>query len=433
MKLNNKGFTLVEMIVVTALFIVIIVITGDAFNTVLTQSSKLYKSEESNIEGIIGLEMFRHDLEQGGFGLPYSYDAVTPISYMEAGYAPANLYNDASTPSKVPRAFVAGVILGAVADPNSYAGVSYNVLANTDYLAIKATSVGANNASQKWTYLTYSSSGKPPKVWPGGNLKHLVDNIIMLRRTYKDTGYDNQLVYATNKNPQDVYWQTYNSSGFVAAYSPALPTDIFYLYGINSTNDVGMPFNRVDYFVAKPSDTTRIPATCSSDAGILYRAGVNHKSTTPGGTLDYMPILDCVADMQVVFGWSLADTGGTVLVDALNSTANNTVLGSGLVDTWSNANGSQVSSSVAATVSQVQTAMADPGHVRTKLKVVKVYILAQNGRKDLSYTSPGSILIGDPGEATLTKPGGFPVTAAMRNYRWKVYRLVIKPKNLISN
>jgi len=56
---SRKGFTLVEMIVVMAVFVVVIMITADSFKTILTQMTKITKSEESNIEGVVGLEMFR--------------------------------------------------------------------------------------------------------------------------------------------------------------------------------------------------------------------------------------------------------------------------------------------------------------------------------------------------------------------------------------
>jgi hypothetical protein len=256
----------------------------------------------------------------------------------------------------------------------------------------------------------------------------------MLRRTFADTGYNNQLVYDdSNSTSRSIYWVGFAPSGYVTTYSPALPNEIFYLYGINSGGDVGMPFNRVDYFVARPSNTTQIPSTCAQDTtrvGILYRATVNHDSSR-GGKLTYSPILDCVADMQVVLGWNLTDGSGAVLIDTANPSANNATPGSGQIDTWSNADGSVASGS--ATAAQVQAAMTDPGHVRTKLKLVKVYILAQNGRKDPSYTSPSPITIGDPGEASLTRASGYTLTPNMLNYRWKVYRLVIRPKNLISN
>ena len=66
---RNSGYTLIELLIVMVIFIVVIIISSSAFNTALTQTKKVSKSEESNIEGVIGLEMFRHDLEQAGFGL----------------------------------------------------------------------------------------------------------------------------------------------------------------------------------------------------------------------------------------------------------------------------------------------------------------------------------------------------------------------------
>lgn len=422
---NNSGFTLVEMIIVTAIFMVVIMITGDAFKTILSQNAKLYKNEESNIEGMVGLEMFRHDLEQGGFGLPYSYQ-TQGITYTEAGYAPANGLNDA--PNGVPRAYVAIDNQPASSDSSNTNGGTYGVLAGTDYLAIKATSVGGNDASQKWTYLTYSSTGKAANTWPSGNFQS-GDKIIMLRRTFQNSSYSNQLAYDTTT--PSIYWVGFSKSGYVPAFSPVLPAEVFYVYGITSGSDVGMPFNRVDYFVATPSGSnSQVPASCapSGNVGILYRASVNHKSTSPGGKLTYVPILDCVADMQVVFGWNLADASGNIVTDP-------TLTGSGQIDTWSNSDGSVTSGSIALPSSTYvhDTILANPDHIRTKLKIVKVYILAQNGRKDPNYTSPATINIGDPGEVSLTRPGGYLLTPSMLNYRWKVYRLVIKPKNLISN
>jgi len=434
MKLNNRGFTLVEMIVVTAIFVVIIMITGDAFKTILNQTMKLYKSEESNIEGVIGLEMFRHDLEQAGFGLPDSFQSA--ITYLEAGNEPASLLNDAGTTpqnisTQIPRPFVTLDSASGLSDSTSESGTTYNVIAGTDYLSIKATSVGLTPAAQKWTYMSYTSAGnaKPPQAWSGANLNN-GDQVIVLRRTFQTGGgVSNQLVSSSS------YYTTYHPAGLDAAFTPAVPGDTYYAYGVldNPSTALRMPFNRVDYLVAKPSDGTKFPKTCAPNTGILYKAVVDHGSNS--GTLIYTPILDCVADMQVVLGWDLADASGNVVTDA-------TITGDGLIDTWTNADGNNYIGSVdlaAKTGSATyvhDTILTDPGHIKTKLKIIKIYILAQNGRLDPAYTSPSSILIGDPGEKTITKPttnGNYNLTANMLNYRWKLYRLVIKPKNLISN
>ena len=65
-KKYSRGFTLIEVIIVMVLFTVIIALAAQTFKNVTTLSVKHSKSEESNIEGIIGLEVLRHDLEQMG-------------------------------------------------------------------------------------------------------------------------------------------------------------------------------------------------------------------------------------------------------------------------------------------------------------------------------------------------------------------------------
>ena len=437
---NNRGFTLVEMIVVTAIFVVIIMITGDAFKTILTQTMKLYKSEESNIEGVVGLEMFRHDLEQAGFGLPDSFQSS--ITYTEAANAPASSLNDANVNTQIPRPFVTINGASGLVDNSSESGNTYTIIDGTDYLAIKATSLGLTPAAQKVTYVGYTSNSstvqsKPPQSWSVAN-QNDGDLVIVLRRTFQTGGgVTSQLVTSASGD----YYTTYRSAGFLStnsAFAPVLPGEVNYIYGIldkqsstQPSSTLRMPFNRVDYFVAHPSKSELFPnKTCAPNTGILYKAVLDHSN----GNLIYTPILDCVADMQVVLGWDLVDASGTAVTD-------DTLTGDGLIDTWTNADGTKVSSSsssVTDTYISDNNILTDPGHIKTKLKVIKVYIMAQNGRKDPGYTSPNPVDIVDPasGEKSLTRPSGYTLTTGandMTHYRWKVYRLVIKPKNLISN
>src|ERR1035437_3555254 len=95
MKIDQRGFTLVEMLIAMSIFVVVIMITGNAFNKIQSYSSRLNRGEESNIEGMVGLEMLRHDLESAGYGLFDSYDPnySTP-RFIEAAVAPASNYND---------------------------------------------------------------------------------------------------------------------------------------------------------------------------------------------------------------------------------------------------------------------------------------------------------------------------------------------------
>jgi hypothetical protein len=81
-------------------------------------------------------------------------------------------------------------------------------------------------------------------------------------------------------------------------------------------------------------------------------------------------------------------------------------------------------------------------NIRSNLKVIKIYILAQNGKKDTGYTSPSQLEVSDNGEASITRPvtpsnienkGIFSLATNQLNYRWKLYRIVVRPKNLLSN
>lgn len=421
---GNKGFTLVEVIVAMALFVVIIMITGNSFDTILSKANFLQRSEESNIEGMVGLEMLRHDIQQAGFGL---FTEVPPIDYAEATVSPAQAYNDSGGTAPafhVPRALIADDDPGTedISDDSSKV---YNILANTDYLVIRATTVGTSQTAQKWTYITPVAGGAAPYAWPSNaeNFTDSSERFAVLRKGFsnppttsieKNTA-DNTLWFKINTPAFDVY--TSQANAIYTAYG-------FYKFsGAADENKVRFPFNRADYFVARPKDAARVPPMCAPHTGILYKTKVNHAD----GKLNYsMPILDCVADMQVVLGWDINLDG--------------------VVDTWSSAEGHDVSGT--GTQAEVEGALSQANNdtntqstlnIRNCLKVVKVYIIAQNGRKDTGYTSPDDIPIGEPGEKSLIRAGGSAATAVktleadMKNYRWKEYRIIVRPKNLQSN
>ena len=301
MRRSTKGFTLVELIVVMVIFIIVIMITSDSFRTILTQMVKLTKAEESNIAGVVGLEMFRHDLQQTGYGLPYSF--MSAISYTEAGVDPADDYNDGTggTDSAVPRALVAGDDLAAgTAGPAG--SEPSEIVAGSDYLALKGVTLATNPTAQRWTYMPYSSvtTGKlRPRIWDANNLTDATDQVTVLKRRFTGSTYLNELVVKSSSE----YWTTYADAGFAdTTYNPTLLEEVYYLYGIQGGGNLRMPFNRADYFIARPTTAGRSPVTCAPGTGILFKATVNHTATAAvaAGALTYSPLLDCVADMQEI-------------------------------------------------------------------------------------------------------------------------------------
>jgi hypothetical protein len=76
--------------------------------------------------------------------------------------------------------------------------------------------------------------------------------------------------------------------------------------------------------------------------------------------------------------------------------------------------------------------------IRNRVKEVRVYILAHEGQSDPNFiygTNPvyvGEPLIGGGRSFDFTHPNGIAADAITnwQNYRWKIYTLVIKPKNM---
>ena len=388
--LGQAGFTLIEMVIVTAIFVIVIIVVSETFSRLFSRATSLSNREESNIEGIVGLEMFRKDLVQAGFGLPWDFAGDTPPVYNEATEDPANLYNDSGTVNRIPRAILAGNNLVVAGGP----------LPNTDYLVLKGTPLARNDTAQKWSYVKF---GDPPKEWSNGSL-NTGDRVIVLKRNFSETGYKSELMHVG-----DTFYCPYNTVGLPPAFSPQVQGETFYVYGISPDQNPRMPFNRSDYYVKRPAS---IPQSCADNTGVLYKSEVINIAGTGGGTRLEIPIMDCVADMQVVFGWDID--------------------GDGNIDTYSDADGSTTSGT--GTQTQVKAAISDAEVLRNTLKLVKVYLMVQDGKRDSTYRNSQKIIVGNEtlGEESLTKKYEVADLDANNwtNYRWKVYRIVVTPLNL---
>jgi hypothetical protein len=155
-----------------------------------------------------------------------------------------------------------------------------------------------------------------------------------------------------------------------------------------------MPFNRADYYVRQPA--AGMPTNCAPDSGILYKAVLSNNAAVSdafGGSyvMTELPLLDCVADMQVVFA---LDTNGD-----------------GTTDNWGDTN-----------------ATLPAANIRDQLKEVRVYVLAHEGQRDNAYTSAATITATDPDVGAVINYDA--AAAGTRNYRWKIYTLVVTPYNL---
>jgi prepilin-type N-terminal cleavage/methylation domain-containing protein len=356
---KQDGFSLIELLIVMALFVIVLAISSDTFTLILRQSAQQSKTAETQIERIVGLETLRTDIEHAGYGLPWAFQSG--INYNEAAAAPASNHNDA--PSDIPRALRIGN------DTEMY---------SSDYLAIKATNVGRNDASQRWSYII---TGSNPKTWASDNLEN--GNKVIVIKPKAGEATLRQLVMS------GTFFATYSSSAFPAGFSPTEPLEMFLIYGVDpDTDPLRMPFNRTDYYI---SSTVERPQSCHPNTGVLVKSNIRQSD----GARETFPILDCVADFQVIF---YRDTNNDGTIESYND-------------------------NLAGLTAQ---------QIREQVKEVRVYILTHEGQRDPGYTYPNATIEIRDQNFGLIK--NFDLSATIggnwQNYRWKIITLAIKPKNL---
>lgn len=390
---DERGFSLTELIVVMGIFLTVMLITSSTFKIVANSSSQQAKSIETQIEGVVGLEVLRADLERAGYGLPWTFQGtITPANYVEAdmgddmpssGYWPSgNLntnFNDA--PAGIPRP-----ILSANTNFNTDSGEG------AKYIVIKSAAVVTNDASKKWTNVSYGGGVKTVATW-GDPVRDFAttDQVIVVKNNLNTTPVSRQLMVAGGS-----YSAPFSS--YSTLIKSPLEGDTYQIYGVSpGTITPKMPFNRADYYINIP--TVNMPQGCAPNTGVLYKSNITHSG---GGYNPTIPLLDCVADMQILYGLDSSSSGTVNLYSA--------------------------------------TAPLTAADQRSQVRELRVYILVQDGKRDILYNyssanSSARIRVGermngiDRGRLF---PLGTLIGSDYKHYRWKVYTIVVRPKNLIQ-
>jgi Tfp pilus assembly protein PilW len=363
--LGQKGVSFIELLIVMTLVVIVLTMNTDTFGVIFRQSRQQTQAVGAQMDRIVGLEILRTDLEHAGFGLPWSFQGT--INYSEASTSPQSTYNDAA--SNPPRALVSGNDLSTF------------TLNNSDYLVIKSTIVGTSEASQQWTYIT---GGQQPHAWGSNDLSNGDRVIVLWPRSI--TGFNKELVMDSSNN----FFTTYSSSAFSTDFSHNAATTRYVIYGVSpSTTSLRRPFNRADYYIQRPAS---MPQACAPNTGVLYKATMNHNDE---GSLFELPLIDCVADMQVIYR---LDTNNDGTIDS--------------------------------TVNDISGLTAQ--QIRDRLKEVRVYILSHEGQSDRSFRFLNStITVGEFGVGRIFNLSAT-IGSGWENYRWKMSTLVVKPRNLAS-
>jgi prepilin-type N-terminal cleavage/methylation domain-containing protein len=383
---KEDGFTLVELMITLVIFVMVIIGASTIFSGLLTQFKQQSKMAETNIEGAVGLDVMRRDIEHAGMGLPWS--GLT--AYNEAVN---NYYNLNDAPLGAPRAIFSQNNVSAGTGP---AGM----IAGSDYLVVRGVNVVSysNNVSDKWTFLR---AGNTKVTWdvtsenldPVGNPSNPPDWVIVVSGSSDMALVTSAGSFATAFN---------STSGF----APSDTTVQRLIYGIapGTMPAPRMPFNRADFYVRRPpaGDPVLMPQRCAANTGVLFKAVVDQAT----GAQQELPLLDCVADMQVIYRWDRNRTGHIVNADTTDSPA---VIGTG-------------------------SAL----DIRNQVREVRVYVLAHEGQIDRTYAfnnftqgyCPTCVLVGENDFSAVGRVYDLSNIPDYLNYRWKLYTLVVKTMNL---
>lgn len=385
---HEEGYTLTELVVVILIFSTVMTIISVSFNRIVSSSGQIMKSAQTDIGGLIGLELLRLDLGFAGFGLPWSLGDASYSGESESHQVDGNpdtdaaTFNDSST--YAPRAFV-------LLNDKGFKG--------SDYLVLKGTALGMTSTSRGWSYLNYSSTGmimKVPKaegeLSPDSKYK---DRVIILNSGARGGAAVRELV--SNGSTFSVSFDRAIDKKF----QPKSKEDSYLVYGISPAPDpkdtedkITFPFNRADYYIGPSTGTSGGSSHCAPGTGHLYRGMVSQK-----GNFTPAPVLDCVADLQVVFMLSTSNDGTLVPENDISD--------------------------------------FDAGGLREHVEEVRVYILAQQGKKDNQYSYPvtnndRAIVVGDPGYGRVWKRADLAAKFGddWQHYHWKLYTIAVQPQNL---
>jgi prepilin-type N-terminal cleavage/methylation domain-containing protein len=397
---RQSGFSLIEVLVVMVIFSIIIVAASQTFTGLLADFKKQSKIAETNIEGMLGLEVMRRDIISAGYGLYWSLDpktapttsAFTDEVSVAADANGAALNDDLN--SDAPRALVFGSGYG---------------LNSSDRFAVRSMNVAANCNSECFNYL-FTSPTFTVNSWTPAN-----DNIAKTDYVTVMKPDDTHRWLVFTKSPakftakmQDVL--TSYSSGTTSGQA----TSIIFSLGTDSTPR--LPFNRADFYIAN----TGMPSRCAAGTGVLYKKVVN-LSTTSTGYHPAIPLLDCVADMQVAYRYD--STGGNYGDLVTDVTPTNGID----VFPWHDTTDDE-----------------DPvwSEKARQIREVRIYILAQEGQRDNTFTYPNqTVRVGEAAfsfgtTATQSIPLGrtFDLSGITdwQRYRWKIYTVIVQPLCLLQ-
>ena len=94
MRSKQGGFTLLEVLIAIAILGIIAAMNSQLLQQMILGTRQQERVVSVQFETALGLDFFRTDLQQAGFGLPDAFSTPMSPPYTESNNPVASLYND---------------------------------------------------------------------------------------------------------------------------------------------------------------------------------------------------------------------------------------------------------------------------------------------------------------------------------------------------
>ncbi|MBI3606800.1 MAG: prepilin-type N-terminal cleavage/methylation domain-containing protein [Nitrospirae bacterium] len=252
---NNRGFSLIEVLIVIGIFSVLMAAVSVTFSTQARHGSREYRVAESEVELGIVKNLLERDIVLAGYGLADDYGTT--------GFSPRGMQRQTG--------------------PNA--------------LILMGTALGLNDpAPLHWAYAT--AAAPTFRVW-GDSREDLLtnDRVILLEPNTEQIltqGATTPWLFRYNSSSSLV------DSGGTAWTSPTIGTLV---YGVDP--GATQPYATVTYSLT----TTNLPSNCATGTSNLER------TESWGGAAVTIPLLACTLSLQTAFGLDTNEDGTIDLWD----------------------------------------------------------------------------------------------------------------------
>ena len=275
--LEQRGFSLIEILVTMAIFSVLMTGVFRAYFSQLDHTTREYRLAESEIEQTIAKRIIEQDMLMSGYGLADDYGSLTfdPM--------PVTVVNGSGT---------------------------------SDELIVRGTSLGIQGREGRaWSYIETFNSGTGSisfrddwedtrELLTSGNRVILLEPSSKKLLTQNDSGGTERWLYSFTGTTSNVTLVSPPASSAAAFADPQVGVLVYGLYTNSSHDAAAQPYFSTRYYLGGTS-----PAGCAPGTLSLERTESVERDVPAAPSDSVTPMLTCVLDFQVALGLDTDEDG----------------------------------------------------------------------------------------------------------------------------